>query len=211
MTKSALVGPWLAVVAVLVSGASCGGDGGTCSMVSNCGGDIVGDWTITSSCIKASGTMADSNCPTATLSASATVSGTSSFRTDLSYDLSWSFTGSETVSFPASCLTQSGVTVTCDQLNQAVAAGGAPAGLDGLHCTNGNGGGCNCNVNLPGQTMIETGTYVTSAGTVTTTPAGSTGDPRGYCVQGSRLDMTPPPGMMDPGLTSTGDITFMRR
>jgi len=203
----------LALMALSASVVSCGGgDGGSCGMVASCGGNIVGEWTITSSCVAAHGTLGDSSCPTATLTAHATVTGTSSYRADLSYTTNWTLQGSETIGFPASCLTSGGVTITCDQLNQVFAGAGAPTGASAVRCSNAGGGGCNCVADLAQQTMSEIGTYTTSGVTVNTTPAGSTtSDPSGYCVQGNRLDLTPPTTMMDASLTTTGDITMMRQ
>jgi hypothetical protein len=176
-------------------------------MVASCGGNIVGDWQIVSSCVKSSGTVNLSGCTSpATVSASLTVTGTASFRSDLTYTTTDQISGSETIGYPAACLTVQGVTITCDQLSQSFSAGGTTSGA----CTAAPGGACNCNVTLAAQASGETGTYSTSGGTLTTTPTGSTSGTSGYCVQGNRLDNTPPPGMMS-GLTTSGDITLMRQ
>src|SRR6266404_7238822 len=45
----------------------CDGSGGTCGNTPGCGGDIVGTWTVTSSCLSVTASMFSSSCPTATI------------------------------------------------------------------------------------------------------------------------------------------------
>jgi hypothetical protein len=212
MTKTAHPLLGLGILAAMVSGFSCGGsDGGTCSMANACGGDIVGDWKITSSCLKVTGTLDDADCPTASINASLHATGTASYRADLTYSLAFVLSGMETIGFPATCLTFNGVTVTCDQLNQQFVTN-PPAGIAALHCTSAGSGGCNCTATLPDQTDTEVGTYITGSGILTTTQTGSTPDPGGgYCVQGNTLDLTPPASMAQAGVTMSGDLTLTRQ
>jgi hypothetical protein len=204
-----LVGvPLALVLTATVSGVSCGGGGsGTCGMVTACGGDIVGNWRITSSCLKATGTFTTPECPSATVNASLQVTGTVSYTAALTYNLAFMLSGTETIGFPASCLTFSGVTVTCDQLNQSFAAM-PPSPTLMLHCAPAGGGGCNCSTPLNATPSNETGTYVTSGGTLTTTAVGGAAESGGYCVKGTTLDLTPPLSMMQSGLIETGDLTL---
>jgi len=206
---------WLVAAAAMTMAASvvsCGGDGGgTCAMTSACGGDIVGEWRITASCLKVSGTFPLNGCTApATVSGSVNITGTASYRADLTYTTTGTLTGSESVLYPAACLGALGV--TCANLNQAVSAGAT--GTTGS-CASTSDGGCRCNLTPAPDASNETGTYSTSGGTLITTPAGSPpSDPGGYCVQGNRLDMTPTPSMMPvmmDGLTISGDITLMRQ
>lgn len=212
MAKTTLTLLGLGVLAAMVSGVSCGGsDEGTCSMANACGGDIVGNWKITSSCLKVTGTFDNADCPTASINASLHATGTASYRADMTYSLAFVLSGTETIGFPATCLTVNGVTVTCDQLNQQFATN-PPAGITALHCTSAGSGGCNCTTTLPDQTDTEVGTYTTGAGTLTTTQAGSTPEPGGgYCVQGTTLDLTPPASMAQTGVTTSGDLTLTRQ
>jgi hypothetical protein len=208
--------PWSSIWLVAAAAAaiatfvvSCGGDGGTCAMVNACGGDIVGEWRITSSCLKVSGTFALDGCTQpATVSGSVHITGTASYRADLTYTTTGTLTGSESVLYPAACL--SAIGVTCADLNQSVNSGGATGS-----CASSSDGGCRCNFTIPPDASDDTGTYSTSGGTLITTPSGSPPDsPGGYCVQGSRLDMTPSPSMMPvmmDGLTISGDIALMRQ
>lgn len=209
--KLPIGGPLALVLTATVSSASCGGgDSSTCGMVAACGGDIVGDWRITSSCLKATGTFNDPQCPSATVNASLQVTGTVSYTAALTYNLAFLLSGTETVGFPASCLTSSGVTVTCNQLNQVFAAN-PPDPSFMLHCTAAGGGGCNCSTPLNAFPSNEIGTYVTSGATLTTTPVGGTAESGGYCVKGTKLDLTPPSSMMQSGLIETGDLTLTRQ
>ena len=205
----------LVLTGALVSGLSCGGGGGgsgTCAMAGTCGGNVVGNWKITSSCIKASGSLGDSTCPGATVDGSLSVTGTAAFTADASYSLAFVLSGSETIFFPASCLTSNGVTVTCDQLNQVFMAMPLdPTTITSIHCASAGGGACNCTANLASSSTNESGTYTTSGGTLTTTSTAGDVSTDGYCVQGNHLDLTPPANMADPTLTMSGDITLTKQ
>jgi hypothetical protein len=197
---------WLLVVmtAAGASATSCGGDGGSCGMVSSCGGDIVGDWRITSSCIKSMDTLgADFSCPTGTVTSSATATGTASYRTDMTYTVSFTLTGTDSVVIPASCLSAG---TTCDQVNQVFFRGLLPD----LRCSSASGG-CNCSLVIPATPLTETGTYATTGGALTTTPSSGTPDTGGYCVKGNQLDLTPPAAMAGATGTMSGDLTLMRQ
>jgi hypothetical protein len=197
---------WFLVVmtAAGATATSCGGDGGTCGMVTPCGGNIVGDWRITSSCIKGMDTLGNSSCPTATVTSSATATGTTSYRADMTYTVSFTLTGSDSVVIPASCLSAG---TTCDQVNQVFFRGLLPD----LRCSSASSGGCNCSLVVPPTPIAETGTYTTSGGTLTTTPTGATPDSGGYCVKGDQLDLTPPAAMAGATGTMSGDLTLMRQ
>jgi hypothetical protein len=215
MTRT--VGAFVTVVAAAASSVSCGGGGGgTCAMVAACGGDVVGNWRITSSCLKATGTFdipdnPDSpSCTGAPVNASLQATGNISYTAALTYSSTIVISGTESIGFSGACLTFNGVTVTCDQLNQAFATMPPDPAFSAIHCT-AAGGGCNCVVALSGMMTNESGTYTTSGGTITLTPSG--GPPEagaGYCVKGNQLDLTPPASMMA-GLTSSGDLTLTRQ
>src|SRR3954453_2093346 len=102
----------LAVVLGLV-GCDSDDGGGSCDSVAACGGDIVGDWTITDSCFSLTGPApTDGFCPPATLdSGGLKVSGTASYRADLTYSATLTFSGSLAVVLPPSCLTMNGITL----------------------------------------------------------------------------------------------------
>ena len=203
----------IGIVVAMVSGASCGGSdggGGTCAMANACGGDIVGNWKVTSSCVKVSGNIGDPDCPTATADATFQATGTASYTAALTYSLALTLTGTETVHLPATCLIQGGVTFTCDQLNQIFAANPPDPTITSIHCASAGGGGCSCTAQLQPMDDNESGTYTTAAGILTTTQSGNPPDSGGYCVKGTELDLTLPPGM-DPGVMGSGSLTLTRQ
>jgi hypothetical protein len=206
MTAKALawsVGSFLAIGALLVAG--CGSSGGTCSNAAACGGDIVGSWTISSSCVSESASMVDSQCPSATANSSGLhISGSVTYNADGTYSSSSTISGTATVNLPQSCLTYNGVTLTCAQLTQASQSSGVT-----LNCT-GNSG-CTCVETLPSQSSTETGTYTTTAaGVLTQTPTGGTAEQDDYCVKGSTLTLSPAAGSTMMGQTASGTITLTK-
>jgi hypothetical protein len=143
------------------------------------------------------------------LDVSLTITGTAAYNADLTYSLTSVTSGTEIIGFPPSCITGSGVTLTCDQLTQGLAAQAQTIGVSAIHCAAAGAGGCNCTATLIDETDSETGTYTTAAGFITTTPAGQPADPAaGYCVKGSQMDQGVPP---DPSLTTSGKLTLTRQ
>jgi len=167
----------------------------------------VGNWQITASCLTLKGTLADSQCPTATIDSTVHFTGSASYTSALTYTLVTVLNGTETIFFPASCLSGA----TCDQINQTFQAT-PPAGTTSVQCGSAGGGACNCTATLAPDSSTETGTYTTSAGIVTSmSSAGGTPGQDGYCVQGATLHIIPGSGMIDPSFTSTGDITLAKQ
>ena len=194
------------LVAIAVSG--CGSSGGTCSNAAACGGSIVGSWTITSSCLTTSASMLDSQCPTATASSSSlTITGSVKYNADGTYTSTSTIGGSVNVNLPVSCLMSNGITLTCDQLNQAFQSNPTP-GLT-LHCTGSSG--CACTETIAGQTSSETGTYsTTTAGLLTDTPTGGTAGQSDYCVKGTTMTVSPHAGSAMMGQAVSGTITLTK-
>src|SRR5262249_11165061 len=91
------------------------------------------------------------------------------------------------INVPSSCLSQRGVTVTCQQLSQAAqtALQDSDAGLpaSSLSCQS-SGGGCSCRASLSSP-VLSTDTYSTSSGG--TLLYGSDSEGSDYCVQGNKL------------------------
>jgi len=175
---------------------ACGGSssdsgGGGCGTASTCGGDVVGTWQVSSSCVAvdASAMMGNMSCPGATTSTSgAKITGTITYAADKTFISNLTTSGTMVVTLPASCLTQQGVTVTCGQLQQ-VLNGMANSTFSSATCT-ASGGGCACSVALKPVTSTETGTYSTSGGVLTQTGTSGTPDDSDYCVQGSKLSVS---------------------
>jgi hypothetical protein len=207
---------WIWGVLALSAASSCGGGGGlgaTCESAMACGGDIVGTWMITSSCLSANGSMFDMTCPNATVSSSnLSVSGTVTYAADMTYTATTSGSGTVVVGLPASCLVSQGITVTCSQLNQAFAADPTLA-PPGTSCVDAPGGACDCSVQVTGTPSTETGTYTTTtAGGLTQTASGSTPEQDDYCVKGDTLTLSPQGGSLTMmGIAETGTITLTKQ
>jgi hypothetical protein len=157
-----------------------------------CGGDVVGTWKIDKVCYADSLVMgAGSSCPSATVEASGiTVSGSTSFKADKTYATSTMIGGTIRLTMPPSCLTVNGITVTCAQLQQALAQslGRANSPYDMATCSGSSS--CTCTLHLKPQTQQESGTWSTSGNVLTTTAAGQRPESSDYCVKGTELDVT---------------------
>lgn len=189
---------------------ACGGSssssGGTCGAASACGGDILGTWKVSSSCIiaDASSMIGNSSCPAATESTSGMkIAGTVAYSADKTYSSDFTISGNVVINLPASCLTQQGVTVTCAQLQQGLSSNMTSA-FSSATCAE-SGGGCACTLALNSQVRTETGTYSTAAGTLTQTATGGTPGDSDYCVMGNTLTISPASGstMMSSGVTGS--------
>ena len=130
------------------------------------------------------------DCPGASANISGlNVSGTGSFNADVTYSITETVSASVSETIPPSCLTMSGVTLTCAQLDQALQHAphaepgnvpvGALLGQQLLHL----------HLRPRPQTTTETGTYTTSGTTITTTDSTGTSSSSPYCVQGNELHM----------------------
>ena len=95
------------------------------------------------------------------------ITGGITYNADMTYTSNSTISGSVAVTLPAACLTSNGVTVTCTQVTQELAA--VPA-YTSANCV-GSGSGCNCTLVMAAQTSTKSGTYTaTSAGLLTETP-----------------------------------------
>jgi len=201
---------FLAALFAAVSSVSCGGsDGGSCATPPACGGDIVGSWKITSSCLHLAGTLdLDQTCTGVPVNADVQYSGMASYTAAMTYSETFSVTGSETFVFPGACLSGA----TCDQINQR-AQSSPPDGITSLHCSAAGGGGCSCTATLASQSATDTGTYTLSGTGVTTTSTTTSGDVETdqYCVMGSQLQIVPGANSGAVGATATGSITLMKQ
>lgn len=195
---------------------ACGGSssqsGGGCGAASACGGDIVGTWQVSSSClaVDTSSMMDSTSCPGETASASGTkITGTISYNADKTYSSTLTTSGSVVVTLPASCLTQQGVTVTCAQLQQAL-SGAMSSTFSSVTCAE-SGGGCACSVGLNPVTATQTGSYSTAAGVLTQTETGGSPDDSNYCVQGNTLTISPGSGSNAMSNGVTGSIVLTKQ
>jgi hypothetical protein len=154
--------------------------------VTGCGGDVVGTWTIVSSCVQA--TIMMSCGQVISSSAGLTTTGTITYNTDLTYMTTTASTGTATVSEPDACLTFQGTTLTCDQLGASAQA--MTPGAVSTACTD-SGGVCKCTITVSQASSTESGTYSLSGNTITRTPTGKTAATSNYCVRGTELDESP--------------------
>ncbi len=176
---------------------SSGGAGGACANVTACGGNVVGTWTVASSCLSVSGQLDLSNffgsaCSSAQATGSLQVSGTWSAKADGTYTDNTTTTGNEQLTLAAACLSFSGMTITCDTVSSVVQAA---LGYSAVSCTSAAGGGCSCSatVNQPGgigavsASASASGNYSASGNTLTI----DSSTPYSYCVSGGKLTLTP--------------------
>jgi non-reducing end alpha-L-arabinofuranosidase len=183
--------------------------GGNCSGMTPCGGNIVGTWNVTSSCLRLAGNMdvslAGLGCATVPLtSGSLQVNGTWTANGDGSYTDNTTTTGAVTFPLASSCLTISSVPVTCEK------AGTIFAALGWVATCSSAGGQCNCSANANQKGGIglvsvyasASGRYSTS-GNVLTTDEPTTNS---YCVSGNTLTITP----QTTGVTLTGTVVLQK-
>lgn len=195
-----------------VAAASCGG-GGKCGSAAGCGGDIVGTWKITSSCITVdtAGMDVSMDCPGETVSPSGfSVTGTATYSANGTYSASTTITGSVVLGIPASCLSQGGLTLTCAQVNELVQGeiGGASP-FQSATCT--GSGSCTCVLTMKPQSSTTTGTYSTSGSILTEMSADDpTPSMNNYCATGTTLTLSPTAmtQMMD---GTSGTITLTKQ
>ena len=181
----------------------------SCTNVTPCGGNAVGTWNATSSCLKIDGTLDISGlgvgCKTAKTTGSLTVTGTWTANADGSYTDGTTTSGMETLELEKSCLDFSGLTIMCDGLNGPLAA----IGYSSVNCTAAaSGGGCTCAATVQqagglGIVSIDPqkrGKYKAETNVITND--GTTKYP--YCVAGNTLTLSPQTGMP----TTTGSIVL---
>ena len=180
---------------IVGTGGSSTGGGGSCSNVPACGGDVVGTWTVTSSCLSVAGQMdmavVGLSCTSATVTGSLQVTGTWTANANGTYSDNTTTSGNEHLTLPAACLRVSGVTITCDRIGAVLLA----AGYASVICTSAASGGCTCSatVNQNGWMAVvspdvsTSGEYTTS-GTVVTLDSEAK---YSFCASGNQLNMTP--------------------
>ena len=197
-------------------GAATGGTGGgeaSCTNVTACGGDVVGTWNVTSSCLTVTGEVDvmgfGLGCTSAPVTGSLQVSGTWTANGDGTYSDETNTSGNETLDLPASCLNVSGTTTTCDRISGPLMALGYAA----VECLDATSGGCTCAATVQqtgGIGLVVTyapasGNYTASGNVITT----ASGDLQySYCVSGSALTMTP---QSESPKTTTGTVVLQKQ
>jgi len=196
--------------AVGTGGSSSGGARGSCSNVPAYGGDVVGTWTVMSSCLSVAGQMDMAlfglGCTSATVTGSLQVTGTWTANSNGTYSDHTTTTGVEHLTLPASCLQISGTTTTCDRIGGVLTG----AGYDSVSCTAAASGGCTCSATVKqtgwmGMVSFDastSGEYTTSGTEVTLDSEAR----YSFCVAGTKLNMTP----QGTNPTSTGTVNLQK-
>jgi hypothetical protein len=204
------IGCWALLAAC---GGSSSGGGADCSNTSACGGDLVGSWKVTSSCltIDTSSMMPSSECPGQTTNVSDIgVSGNFTFNADQTFSSTGTASGKVNVTRPASCMTRNGVTITCAQLQQGIEAN-LDSQFSSASCTDQLGGGCSCTFVIAPTTTTSSGTYTTADGVLTQMRFGSAPSSSDYCVEGSTMTVSPHTDSSMPSMeNATGSITLVK-
>jgi hypothetical protein len=174
-----------------------GGGPDLCANVTACGGDVVGTWNVTGSCLTVSGDMDVSSfglgCPTVTATGTLTVAGTWTANGDGTYSDNTTTTGTETLELPTTCLDVSGTHTTCSRISAPLSS----VGFDSVDCVDNAataGCTCTCTIDQAGGLGVgpmypsASGTYTVAGNTLTIT-AGA--QEYSYCVDGTTLTVTP--------------------
>jgi non-reducing end alpha-L-arabinofuranosidase len=176
-----------------------GGSGGSttptsCPNGTTCGGNLVGTWKVSSSCLTLSGEMDGYllylGCPKVPVTGSLKVTGTWTANANGTFSDNTTTTGSMTFALSGSCLLVSSTPVECPKIAGVFTA----AGWTSAKCETDGGGQCNCTttadqkggLGLVSPYAAETGSYKTSGGNLTIED-----QPYSYCVSGDTLTVTP--------------------
>lgn len=175
------------LVAVMVTAIGCGSGadlqtGGTCGKVQPCGGSVIGNWKVSSTCI-----LDDSflSVDTTGLCAGTTLalkkvsgSGGITFRADQTYQSTGTIAIDFTMGIPTTCFAPGN---TCAGLSADL----RDPTITAVSCTT-VGSACECQITTK-QDTTEAGTYSTSGTTLTTTHSAETPSADPYCVEGNQL------------------------
>jgi hypothetical protein len=196
-------------------GGSCPADaGGSCPNVLACGGDIVGAWIVTSSCLSVAGQLDVSAigfaCIYMKVTGSLQVTGSWTATSDGRFSDDTITAGDEQIVVPNQCAF-AGTTVHCRDFNQPLQLLGyssatcvdAPNGMDMCSCPAvvNQSGGAGLVSYYPEP--ARSGQFTTSGNVLTT----DTGTQYSYCISGNTMTWTPQSATP----TVTGTIVFERQ
>lgn len=205
---------WALGLTCVLSGLSCSGKNegsATCGNTAGCGGNIVGTWSIVSTCVSSEESPANAaSCPGETVKTSGvTATGTVTYGSDGTYSTNFTINGSAILTIPGSCLKSGNVTITCDQLQESLTTMGSDS-FQSATC-GASGDGCACTFTLKPTPSMSNGTYTTTAAGVLTETTGGSSDQSDYCVKGSTLTLSPHADSTMGGMSmSTGTITLQK-
>jgi hypothetical protein len=179
--------------------------GGMCPTMQPCGGIVAGTWAITGACIDFTLDLGVT-CPGLTSSGRTTNTGSVTFNADLTYDETFTVSGTLRYRYPSSCL--SGRTCA-EQQDTLLQAGSAMAAFTSVACQS-SGAECDCEGVVAPVSRTESGTYSVE-GEILTTVHGRTTDRTRYCVAGDIMHQMPiPDADTSTGGTIGGTITLSR-
>jgi len=175
-----------------------GGAGASCPNVTACGGDLVGTWTVTSSCLKVSGnldlSLVGAGCPSAPVTGDLQVTGSWTANSDGTYVDNTITSGTEQFKLAPSCLVISSTKVTCSGAAGLLTS----LGYSSLTCPSTADGGCNCmgtihqtgGIGLVSPAPATSGYYTPSGNQVTM--SGDSGNTQySYCASANTITLTP--------------------
>jgi len=181
---------------------------GSCSNTAPCGGNVVGTWSVASSCLSVSGKLSlegffSPDCPSAGVTGTLQVSGSWSAKADGTYVDDTTTTGTEQLTLGPACLNYSGTKITCDRVALPLQA----VGYSSVTCTAAADGGCNCSatveqhggLGLPSADPQTNGNFTTANNAIT---FDASSHAFGYCAAADKMTWSPQGG------TITGTVTF---
>jgi hypothetical protein len=170
-----------------LAAAGCGGGKASdapsaCLQAQPCGGDVVGTWRWLGGCVNpAALSSVVAACPAWTVDGTIDISGTATFRADLSYSFDVAETITVSQGIPLSCTSFA----SCADVQADLAASMMDSTVT---CTGTTTCNCVATSSIP-QTQAD-GTYVISGSNITLTNPSSTNPTMDvYCVQGSTLHL----------------------
>ena len=162
-----------------------GSGGGTCGKVQPCGGSIVGNWTIRSSCESVVSFTGGVDCPGAVVDDSMKVTtGAVIYSADASYTINTSRSGTIKFQVPLACTSF----VTCDDYAATITPLPPTATTT---CATLAADVCDCELVYSGTlSAADFGSYTTDGDTLTLTSViGGSQIVEKYCVQGNELHL----------------------
>jgi hypothetical protein len=157
--------------------------GEECPVVTPCGGNLVGEWTIKQECITLPAEGFTATCPGLMLMLSPlTVSGTISFKADNTLSSSGTISFTESLRYPPSCADEA----ECSFIESALAT---QAGATNVQCEYDAATGCSCTLTSSQQPM-RNGTYeVQGTNVALTSSTSATPEIDSFCVSGNTLSL----------------------
>jgi len=172
---------------------------------STCGGNLVGTWTVTSTCLAAPAALDVSRlglgCSSVPAKGTISAQGSLTFYASGAYTDDTTTFGQETLTLPASCLNISGTRISCQTFAPLLTV----LGYASASCANRADGGCDCDTVIKqagslGYVALGSGAV---KGSYTSTSAKVVFDgvrPYPFCASADKLILMTPPSLLGAGL-----------